>query len=145
MTASSAAQLQGLLFSCGFGFLLAGIYDVFSVVGYLRRYSRLGAFFSDVLFCLVGALLFFLFALVTTGGAYRWFLFGGTALGFWAWRVSVSRLLFAALRVIYKPLCLLKNRISNGTEQMFGKIAKFTKKICAKMHIFFKKDLKHRG
>ena len=82
MTVSSVTQLQGLLYACGFGFILGVWYDVFFSVACIRPPSRFGRFIADAVFCLTGTVLFFLFALTVNGGSYRWYLFCGTAVGF---------------------------------------------------------------
>ena len=145
MTVSSVIQLQGLLYACGFGFLLGVWYDGFLVVAYIRPLSRIGRFIADMAFCLTGAVFFFLFALTVNGGHFRWYLFCGTAVGFLVWRITFGRLLLTTVLKILKPLKKAKKRLLKQKEQTFVKIDKFLKKTGAKTHIFFIKHLHPRG
>ena len=141
MTASSVTQLQGLLYSCGFGLLLGAWYSVW----HWRQMSVMRCAVCDVVFCLSGAVLFFLFTLTVTGGAFRWYLFCGTATGFFTWRATFGFLLKKVVYITSGYFRTVKKRLKRTKEQMFGNIHKFLKKTCPKTHIFFKKHLQRKG
>lgn len=97
--ADNGRQLYCLFLSCGCGFWLALVYELFSGIRHSARH-RLSVALWDFVFMLVAAVTLFLFALPLTGGKMRWYVLLGVALGFVAFRQTVGRLLHALCRFL---------------------------------------------
>ncbi len=85
-------QLNIFLYSVGFGFLLALIYDILNVFTFKIFKSDKGLFIKDFSYVIICAYLIFLFVLAVNNGKLRVYLFLGLALGFICWFMSLSAL-----------------------------------------------------
>lgn len=93
--AENGWQLYCFLLSGGFGFWLGTAYSLYGMVRDAAA-RRLGRWGWDVCFCLTAAWMLFLFSLPLTGGRLRWYLLCGVAVGFFAGRATLGRLLSRA-------------------------------------------------
>lgn len=124
-------QLYCLFLSCGCGFWLGLLYELCGIGRRLAVY-RIAAAVWDTVFCLLAALSLFLFAMPMTGGVLRWYVWLGAGLGFFAFRMTLSRL----LRRLTDRTAVLFRRLA-------GAVGRQTKKIREKIRKNFKNPL-HR-
>lgn len=98
--AENGWQLYCFLLSGGFGFWLGTAYALCGMAraAAVHRLSRWG---WDVCFCLTAAWTLFLFSLPLTGGRLRWYLLCGAAVGFFAGRATLGRLLCLGLTRLF--------------------------------------------
>ena len=138
-------QLYCLFLSCGFGFWLGLLYELF---GLCRRAAihKTAAVLWDVAFCLLAAVLLFLFALPVSGGVLRWYIWLGAVVGFAAFHVTLGRfvksvaaaidrgarwlfhVLSRILQVLFRPIRSLLRMIWRRAQKMWKNIEKFFKK-----------------
>ncbi len=92
-------QLYSLFLSCGCGFWLALVYELFE---WCRRRARhqLAVVLWDAVYMVVAAITLFLFSLPLTGGRLRWYILLGAGVGFVACRQTVGRLLHIICRFL---------------------------------------------
>lgn len=153
MELTNGGQLYNLFLSCGLGFLLGALYDVFRVLRLVMRSRAKTVFFEDMLYFLLCAVITFFFALSINGGQLRWYLFAGSILGFAAYYLTIGRVVvtFAGaviafiLRVwklfwtaVFFPFRLLFRLL----RRPLGFLRGFVQKSCRKSASFFKKGLK---
>ncbi len=151
--AGNSGQLYLIFLFCGLGYLLGLYYDIFRIVRLIMQSGKWTVFIEDIIFCLTSTLLFFLYSLSLTGGHIRWHLTFGAAVGFWAYRVTMSKLvvwfaqkLYALIlrlwslivAVITFPFTLLFRLL----HPVFAVFSTFFHFLFAKCCIFFKKLLK---
>lgn len=117
MGATGGAQWYQFLLCGGMGFWLGALYELFHLVRWWCRPSKGAVFGMDVAYCLVSAVGIFLFLLATAGGQGQLSAVLGLPAGFFAFRFSVGKALFALARFTRR------------------RMAKFAK-------LFLKKDLK---
>lgn len=146
-------QLNVLLMSVGFGALSAFIYDIFKVLHKAVFNLGRGLIIKDFSYCMVIALLWFLFLLSVNYGRIRVYLIIGAAAGFCCWYFSISPifvrfiwysiikiksiffLLGTMILLPFRPLFCLSKFI-------FGKISKFLQNYYIKIKNKSKIDLK---
>lgn len=109
--ADNEQQLYCLFLFGGFGFLLGIYYDGFRVWRVLCGTPKHRTLWQDMAFMLTAAPAFFLLSLALTGGAMRWYLFGGTLLGFAAYRATVGRVLVRAVVRLRRVLGRVGRRV----------------------------------
>ncbi len=110
---TNAGQLEQMLLSGGFGFLLGIYYELFRFFRQLFRSSVRAIIWQDILFFTTASAATFLFDLYLTGGMLRLYLFIGITAGFTAYYFTVGRLAFAVsrrfIRWLYAAFSILKN------------------------------------
>lgn len=107
---TNETQLYNLFLSCGFGFCLGVYYDVFRVIRLVMRPGKRSIFFQDLLFFSTTAVFTFIFALIVTGGALRWYIFVGELIGFFAYYFTIGRVVVACA----ERVCALILRLWHG-------------------------------
>ena len=131
-------QLYCLFLSCGCGFWLGLLYELCGI-GHRTTMHRGGAVLWDVAFCLLAGLSLFLFALPMTGGVLRWYVWVGAAVGFGAFRLTLSRL----IRRLISGIAVFLRRLSGLVEQGCDALERIVKKLREKIRKNFKNPL-HR-
>lgn len=104
MYSSDIFQLNIFLYSVGFGFLSALVYDVFKAVQTCFFYSYKGLFIKDIFYSLTFSYLCFVFMLSVNNGKVRIYLVLGVILGFFCWFVSLSVLFLKYFECLIKWL-----------------------------------------
>ncbi len=146
-------QINIIFMSVGLGSLLAVLFDVYTVINKLLFKSSRTLVLRDIIFCLISALICFLFLLVVNRGRMRAYFLPGAVAGFLCWHFSFSqvfvKLLSSALvRIsdmfqISARLFLLPFRpIISLLSLIYGKLSKFCKKYFIKLKNKLKIDLK---
>ncbi len=106
----TGGRLYEMFLFGGLGFLLGLYYDAFRVARVMMHSGKRVIFLQDVFYCLSSALLFFLFTISVTGGRMRWYLFVGTFAGFFAYRLTVGRLVVKVARRVIEAVVWLWSR-----------------------------------
>lgn len=153
---TNETQLYNLFLSCGFGFCLGVYYDVFRVIRLVMRPGKRSIFFQDLLFFSTTAVFTFIFALIVTGGALRWYIFVGELIGFFAYYFTIGRVVVACAErvcalilwlwhglwwVIFWPFRTIGRLLRRPAAFLAGKFRKMGEKGI----LFFKKGLKRVG
>lgn len=153
MYIDDTVQLNVILMSVGLGALLAFIFDVFTVVNRFTLKSDNVVIFNDILYCLVSALVCFLFLLVVNNGRMRTYFLPGAVAGFCCWHFSFSamflKLLYSILirigglfRLLGKIFALPFRPINALATVIYNKTYKLFKKYFANLKNKLKIDLK---
>lgn len=133
-------QWQIFVKSIALGILLGGCYDFVRILRTVIRFGKKLFIASDFIYCLWAAFLIFSFLLNENFGIPRFYIFFGSALGFFAWYLTMGRIdmffakkLRKVLRMVLTPLF-----------KIFQKILKFVKKRMAKAKIICEKAIDKR-
>lgn len=136
-------QVRLLLQSMGLGFILAILFDLFSIIEKLHIRSKIGVFIADTLFGLLSALITFFVSLAIMDGRMHPLLFVGSFLGFFVQHISLGHMvspkiyklflrshsLFRSIKTkMFSPLFSVFNKIPDGIGRQFKKILIFFKK-----------------
>lgn len=78
---SIAEQTRLFLLSCGMGFLLGVLYEIFRLLRMMFSVKKRSTFIFDILYCLLATFLSFVFILTANRGAVRWYIIFGVAAG----------------------------------------------------------------
>ncbi len=78
---SIAEQTRLFLLSCGAGFLLGVLYEVFRLLRMILSVKKKSAFIFDITYCLLATFFSFVFILTANRGAVRWYIIFGIAAG----------------------------------------------------------------
>ena len=97
-------DLQTFLISIGIGISLCLIYDVFRIARLANRPAFLFSLIQDMTYAFLAALVTFILLLVRCIGEIRWFVIAGEGIGFFACRLSVSRLIMAVSKKIIQAV-----------------------------------------
>ena len=85
-------QLNIFLYSVGFGFAAALIYDIFKSIQICFFNSHKALFLKDLFYTLIFSYLYFIFILSVNNGKFRIYIILGLVLGFISWFLSLSSL-----------------------------------------------------
>lgn len=136
---SSFTQVSASFFAFWLGVGLSLIYDIIRAIRKIGFKSFFIVFLGDILFSFLSAVITFLFLLVFTNGAIRAFFIFFEVIGFFACRVTISKVFLIFLIFIFSIFkkvftfisqCLL--RFSEKTQEFFVKIHLFIKKTSKK-------------
>lgn len=78
---SIVEQTRLFLLSCGTGFLLGILYEVFRLLRMMFSAKKGSIFFFDIGYCLLATFVSFVFILTANRGAVRWYIIFGIAAG----------------------------------------------------------------
>lgn len=115
-------QTRIFLYSLGFGFLLGILYDVFRTMRLIISKSKGFAFFADLLYFSVCAILTFCFIMVVDSGKVRLYVALGEILGWLVYYFS-----FGAIAI------RLTNAVTSFFKRIFSAVSKFLKRIFNKI------------
>lgn len=128
-------QLNLLLLSVGFGFLLSVIYDLLSLIFGVSR----NVFVKDIIYSLISTLLIFVFLLVVNFGRIRVFIVLGTAAGFGCWFVILRKSALKVLSQIIEFVSSVLKFAANVVSWPFRPIIALSSNIWLKIKRFFAK------
>ncbi|MGN0113975.1 MAG: spore cortex biosynthesis protein YabQ [Acutalibacteraceae bacterium] len=114
----------------------------------LRKYLKLGkaaVFVTDLVFCIIAAILTFLMQFIYSNGTIRFYILSGELCGFLAARVAISPLINKLFAWIHKLLCLIIRPIKAIIATVWQKVSLICKKLCKKLQLFAKNILKSIG
>lgn len=122
--------------------LLGGIfcflYDIIRALSNVCTFSKLVIFILDFLYFVLISPVIFCFLLSTTNGELRGFIFLGILLGFFVFKILVSRFLLKVLIIVFKFI----KKVLDAVKGFFQKVLAIFDRICAKMNVKVKNILK---
>lgn len=74
-------QLRVFLYSCGFGFLLGVLFEVFMFFTFMMPRSRIITFVTDFLYMVTCTFLMFIFGLSVHNGSFKFYVYAGAVIG----------------------------------------------------------------
>ena len=136
-------QLNILLLSVGFGFLLAVIYDLLSFV-FNRLYDRnKNTFVKDLLYCFISTFLIFIYLLAINFGRIRVFIIIGITIGYACWIVLLRKAAAKALRKIATFLNAMYKSTAYTVSLPIRPVIAVGSKFRIKINAFFAKKVKN--
>lgn len=78
---SIAEQTRIFLLSCGTGFLLGSVYDIFRFLRLAFSIKKRAVFIFDISFSLLATFISFIFILTANKGEVRWYIIAGEIIG----------------------------------------------------------------
>ena len=106
-----SSQLQGFLYACVVGAILAAGYDVFRIWRILFSSSRLVVLIQDILFFACAAVVTFLLALAVNFGELRFYILAGEIAGACVYFLTLGEVTARLARLIYRFLGFCKRQI----------------------------------
>ena len=85
-----AEQAKIFFYSCGFGFLLGVLFDVFELAGDFFPKRKISFFVRDIAYMVICTFLMFLFNLAVGNGTFRLYIYASSAMGWVIYYVSVG-------------------------------------------------------
>ena len=117
---NTANQTVTFILSLCIGVLFCVLYDILRAVRKVCLNSFWSVFFTDILLWIFYALTTFLFLMSRTNGEIRGYVLAGELLGFVLFRLTLSRLLFAALAFIVTKLAELNKKVSRIFAKLYA-------------------------
>ena len=74
-------QLRVFLYSCGFGFLLGVLFEIFMFFTFLLPRNRVVTFVTDFLYMVTCTFLMFVFGLSVHNGSFKFYVYAGAVIG----------------------------------------------------------------
>ena len=140
------SQWEIFLKAMWLGVLLGGCYDVLRIFRTLIRFNKTVFMISDFLYCVWAAFLIFSFLLNENFGIPRFYIFLGTAVGFYAWYQTAGKInMFLAkklrrfLKAVLRPFSKIFRKILNFAEKRLNKTKIFKQKPLDKSKRLLKK------
>ncbi len=137
MMISNTVQVVHLYYFLGFGAVLCLYSTLFRVWQALTAPSAWRLFFRDVLLCVTGGVLFFLFSLSITGGTLRASFLASAAVGFAVTQATLN----AVWRVVSRVLTPVWQAISSCCDRAAQNLCEKGRKFAKKVVVFLKKGL----
>ncbi len=129
-------QIVSFWIAVAVGAALCVLYDLFKFVRLLYRSSKTAVFVQDMAWWIITALATYVLLLVRCKGVVRSFVIIGEAVGFAAYRFTVSRV---AERPIKKFAAAIRAAVRFVKTKIFAPVAAGFKKMSAKLAQVFKK------
>lgn len=146
---NSGFQILSFLYAFLLGILFSVFYDFFKVTRKVFNLSDLIIFIEDIIYFLIISFVTFLFLISTTNGKLRIYVFLSVSLGFYIWKISLSKYLCNLSTFILKNINKLLKAIRNRFYCIFSRFEAGILKIYKKTPYFiiniknsFKKLLK---
>ena len=114
-------------------------YDIFSSLRKAGVNSDLAVFLEDLIFFFVAAPAIFIFLLATTNGEVRLYIILGIAVGFFCFKLTLSKLLVYFLSLTFRFLSAVFLFIGRIYDTVLNAFTTFFIKIFKKTMIFLKK------
>lgn len=115
-------QSRVFLYSCGFGFFLGFLFDVFSFVGIFLP-KRKGVIFTlDFIYMIVLTFLMFIFGLSVHNGSFKFYVYLGGATGWFVWYFSAGVFSRSVSFRVAEGVCSFFRKIKRGILKTVEKI-----------------------
>lgn len=137
---NNAKVLYTLFLCVGYGVVCGAVATLVSLSLFRTLRHPVARAVADISLYFWSALGLFLLSLSLTDGRPRFWLFAGTAIGFFGWRRLLSRPFCALMRRVFRRF----SRLRNAIVQLFAPSVSKTRKKIKKCEIFFKKLLKFK-
>ncbi len=130
LTSSAYAFLVGLFF--------AAVYDILKACCVVNKLNNFAVFVKDVLFSLFAFLVTFMLLMARSNGMLRGYILFWIAVGFFVFRISISKIWFKIFKFLFSKLRLLSFFVNGCVAKFSDLIDRFD----AVMLIFLKKLIK---
>lgn len=114
-------QTITFLLSLCLGALFCALYDIIRAARKVCLNSFWAVTFTDIFIWIFYAFLTFIFLIARTNGEIRGYVLAGALLGFILFRISISRLLFPALRFVFVKIAFVIKKISGCIDWFYLK------------------------
>ena len=115
-------QGRVFLYSCGFGFFLGFIFDVFSFVGIFLPRSKGVIFTLDFIYMILITFLMFIFGLSVHNGSFKFYVYLASAIGWFVWYFSAGAFSRSVSFRVAEGVCTFFRKIKRGILKTAEKI-----------------------
>lgn len=95
---SIAAQTRLFFLSCGMGFLLGVLYDVFRLLRQIKKTGKIWVFACDFIYCVLCTFFSFSFILAANKGEVRWYILFGEFAGWLIYCIAIADITASAAK-----------------------------------------------
>lgn len=124
-------QWSTFVYSLVLGCLLCFVYDLFKIDRLIFKRSIVFIFFEDILFWIISGFLVFSFLIIYTNGQVRVFVLVGALLGFFVYKITVSKFIMYVITPIKKLIKFIScnynraiSKLSTHIDNIFKKLKK---------------------
>ncbi len=142
---SNSLQLLSFARALLLGVIICLGYDILRVHRKVYDFSVIGIFFQDLVFSILTAFVVFIFLLGVTNGEMRGYVFLGLSIGFAVSRLTLSRIWFLVLKLIFSRIKSIFSWLSGYIYMAFDKIVGYVATFFKKSFKTIKKLLKTQG
>ena len=135
----NASQITGFIYSVMLGAVFAAVYDVFRSLRKAVPHSTAAVFIEDILFSVICAFASFCFLLAVTDGGLRLFVFLGAVIGFFLFRVMVSRFTLKIFTFLFTAAVKSMGALGGFAAKINASANTFIIKICGSIKKITKK------
>ena len=139
---SNTSQILFLLRSVVLGCVFSFIYDILRAIRLQHRFSLLAVALQDFLFLCFLAPVTFLFLIAATNGQLRLYIFFGLTVGFFLFRLTLSRLILPVFSFVFRVIFTTFGRVKSAFNRFFAFCGKNIADYYKKALNYFKKGLK---
>ncbi len=107
-------QLKIALYSCGFGYLLGLLFDLFEFVLLFLPKKKFFFVFSDITYMISVTFLMNLFSMAVDTGAFRLYIYASAALGWAVYYFTLGRLSRNVRQVLKRAVCSVFVKFKTG-------------------------------
>ena len=136
---NSIFQLLGFVYSLFLGGLFSFLYDVIKSLRLTLKLSYLTVFIFDILYFISISILSFLFFMSFTDGEIRYYILFGVIIGFYIFRLTVSKVLIFVLTHILKFIYFIINKLNDYILSFSGWILFILEEFRKKIFKIYKK------
>lgn len=119
-----AEQSRVFLYSCGLGFLLGFLFDVFSFIGFFLPEKKGVTIARDFIYMVLCTFLMFIFGLVVHNGSFKLYVYAGAVLGWFVWFFSVGMFTRRISFKISEDICTAFSKFKRGILNFACKLKK---------------------
>lgn len=123
-------QFATLAFSICLGFILCASYDILRALRKIGLNSFFAVFITDILFCVLSALVTFIFFMARTSGEIRGYVLITEVIGFALFRVTVSRFVLWFFTCFFQFVKKVIIYLNKGFEYLYLKTDSIILKTC---------------
>ncbi len=134
-----ADQITSFLLSILLGIILSVVFYTLESFRVAKRLGKVGVFVSDIFFFTVAGFVTFCFLIVRSNGEIRGYILLGELVGFWMFRLILSRFYIKILSFVISIIDSFLFRLRDMASRLLRKIYNIFKKTFKKLKIIRKK------
>ncbi len=116
-------QVRIFLYSCGFGFALGILFEIFMFIRLMLPKGKSSIFITDFLYMVVCTFLMFLFGLSVHNGSFKFYVYGGAVAGWFICYFSLGAYFRKISDIFYSALKRMFSKFKRGILTLAGKIS----------------------
>lgn len=115
-------QSRVFLYSCGFGFLLGFLFDVFELTGEFLPKRKSFFVVRDIVYMVISTFLMFIFSLSVDNGSFKFYIYAAAVLGWFVYYFSVGSFTRSVRLTLSTFIKLIFKKIKKAISRIILKI-----------------------